>query len=87
MHQHGRSAPLYREGPISRANVVKREKELKGWSRKKKQELIAKASEQITRACPEQSEGSPAPGAIAIIRADFFPKKSALIIMILACVS
>ena len=32
---------------MSRANAAKREKELKGWSRKKKQELIAKASEQI----------------------------------------
>jgi predicted GIY-YIG superfamily endonuclease len=56
MRQHGRSAPLYREGPMSRTNAVKREKELKGWSRKKKLELIAKAS-------PEQHEGSPAPGA------------------------
>ena len=47
MRQHGRSAPLYREGPISRALAVKRERELKGWNRKKKKELIAKASEQI----------------------------------------
>lgn len=47
MRQHRQSAPLYREGPMSRANAAKREKELKGWSRKKKQELIAKASEQI----------------------------------------
>jgi predicted GIY-YIG superfamily endonuclease len=28
MRQHGRSAPLYREGPISRALAVKREREL-----------------------------------------------------------
>ena len=46
MRQHGRSDPFYREGPMSRENAVKREKELKGWSRKKKLELIAKASEQ-----------------------------------------
>jgi predicted GIY-YIG superfamily endonuclease len=32
---------------MSRANAVKREKELKGWRRKKNLELIAKASEQI----------------------------------------
>jgi predicted GIY-YIG superfamily endonuclease len=47
MRQHGQSAPPYREGPISRENAVKREKEIKGWNRKKKVELIAKASEQI----------------------------------------
>jgi len=45
MRQHGRSAPLYREGPMSRAEAAMREKELKGWNRQKKQELIAKASE------------------------------------------
>ncbi len=48
MRQHGRSAPLHEEGPMSRTHAVKREKELKGWSRQKKLELIAKASEQIT---------------------------------------
>jgi predicted GIY-YIG superfamily endonuclease len=47
MRQHGRLAPLYKEGPMSRTNAAKREKELKGWSRKKKLELIATASEQI----------------------------------------
>ncbi len=46
MRQHGRSAPLYQEGPMLRDEAVKRERELKGWSRKKKLELIAKASEQ-----------------------------------------
>jgi predicted GIY-YIG superfamily endonuclease len=48
MRQHGRSAPLYREGPMSRSDAVNREKELKGWSRQKKLELIARASERIT---------------------------------------
>jgi predicted GIY-YIG superfamily endonuclease len=47
MRQHGRSAPLYQEGPMSRANAVKREKVLKGWNRKKKQELITSASEPL----------------------------------------
>jgi predicted GIY-YIG superfamily endonuclease len=46
MRQHGQSAPLYQAGPMSRTQAVRREKELKGWSRKKKQELIANASEQ-----------------------------------------
>jgi len=46
MRQHGRSAPLFREGPMSRTDVVKRERELKGWS-KKKLELIAKASPEL----------------------------------------
>ena len=46
MRQHGRSTPLYQEGPMSRTHAVKREKELKGWNRKKKPELIAKTAEQ-----------------------------------------
>ena len=46
MRQHGQSAPLFREGPMSRTDAVKREKELKGWSKKKKLELISNASEQ-----------------------------------------
>ena len=46
MRQHGQSAPLYCEGPISKAEALKRERTFKGWSRKKKAELIAKASSQ-----------------------------------------
>jgi predicted GIY-YIG superfamily endonuclease len=46
MRQHGKSAPLYREGPFSRDDAIKRERILKGWTRKKKQELIARASSQ-----------------------------------------
>jgi predicted GIY-YIG superfamily endonuclease len=42
MRQHGQPAPLYYEGPISKADALKREKTLKGWSRNKKIELIAK---------------------------------------------
>jgi predicted GIY-YIG superfamily endonuclease len=37
---------LYYEGPISKADALKRERALKGWSRKKKLELIAKTSSQ-----------------------------------------
>ena len=44
MRQHGQPVPLYCEGPISKADARKRERTLKGWSRKKKAELIAKAS-------------------------------------------
>jgi predicted GIY-YIG superfamily endonuclease len=46
MEQHGQTAPLYCEGPISKADALKRERTLKSWSRKKKLELIAKASSQ-----------------------------------------
>ena len=46
MRQHGQPAPLYFEGPISKADALKRERTLKGWSRKKKLEMIAKASTQ-----------------------------------------
>ena len=46
MRQHGQPAPLYCEGPISKAEALKRERTFKGWSRKKKLELIIKASSQ-----------------------------------------
>ena len=35
MRQHGQPAPLYHEGPIPKADALKRERTLKGWSRKK----------------------------------------------------
>jgi predicted GIY-YIG superfamily endonuclease len=46
MRQHGQSTPLYREGPMPRTNAALREKTLKRWSRKKKLELMGKASSQ-----------------------------------------
>ena len=46
MRQHGQAMPLYREGPLSKYDALKRERSLKGWSRKKKLELIDKASSQ-----------------------------------------
>jgi predicted GIY-YIG superfamily endonuclease len=46
MKQHGQPTPLHFEGPISKADALKRERTLKGWSREKKLELIAKASSQ-----------------------------------------
>jgi len=46
MRQHRQSAPLYQEGPVSKAYALKRERTLKGWTRKKKLELIAQASSQ-----------------------------------------
>ena len=44
MRQHGQPAPLYREGPISKNDALKRERTLKAWSRRKKFELIANGS-------------------------------------------
>lgn len=44
MRQHGQPAPLYYEGPILKTDALTRERTLKGWSRKKKLELIAKTS-------------------------------------------
>ncbi|MGD8254382.1 MAG: GIY-YIG nuclease family protein [Syntrophobacterales bacterium] len=46
MRQHGQAAPLYHEGPMSKADALKRERASKGWSRKKKLDLIAQASSQ-----------------------------------------
>jgi len=44
MRQHGQPAPLYYEGPISKTDALKRERTLKGWSRKKKLELVEKTA-------------------------------------------
>ena len=46
MRQHGQPAPLYYEGPISKSDALKRERTLKGWSRRKKLDLIANPSTQ-----------------------------------------
>jgi predicted GIY-YIG superfamily endonuclease len=46
MRQHGQPAPLHYEGPVSKTDALKRERTLKGWSRKKKLELIAKTPSQ-----------------------------------------
>jgi predicted GIY-YIG superfamily endonuclease len=46
MRQHGTMAPLYQEGPFSKDDAVRRERILKGWTRKKKLELITNASSQ-----------------------------------------
>jgi putative endonuclease len=40
MRQHGNPQLLYKEGPMKREEAVSRERTLKGWSRKKKLELI-----------------------------------------------
>ena len=47
IRQHGQPILLYYEGPISKAGALKRERTLKGWSRRKKLELVAKASSQL----------------------------------------
>jgi predicted GIY-YIG superfamily endonuclease len=46
MRQHGHPDSPYLEGPMSKSEALKRERTLKGWSRKKKLELIARASSQ-----------------------------------------
>jgi len=40
MRQHGKSAPAYTDGPMSRADAVKRERQIKKWTREKKLHLI-----------------------------------------------
>ena len=42
MCQHGSAKPLYQEGPMSKAEALRREGSLKGWGRKKKLDLIKK---------------------------------------------
>jgi len=46
MRQHGHPDSPYVEGPMSKNDALKRERMLKGCGRKKKLELIAKASSQ-----------------------------------------
>jgi len=46
LRQHGHPPLLYKECLISRDQAVAREKKIKGWSHKKKLELITKASSQ-----------------------------------------
>jgi predicted GIY-YIG superfamily endonuclease len=46
MRQHEHPDSPYLEGPMSKSEALKRERTLKGWARKKKLELIAKASSQ-----------------------------------------
>jgi putative endonuclease len=46
MRQHGVAKPLYFEGPMAKAEALKRERALKGWSREKKLALIANFSPQ-----------------------------------------
>ena len=46
MRQHVEQMPLYQEGPMGKAEALKRERTLKGWSRKKKLDLIAQAPSQ-----------------------------------------
>ncbi len=59
MREHGQPASLYYEGPISKSDALKRERTLKGWSRKKKLELIAKFSTKQPRGFSERKEESP----------------------------
>jgi len=68
MRQHGQPAPLYYEGPVSKSDALKRERTLKGWSRKKKLELITKAPSQGKTVSFYRSEG-----VLPVIKV--FPKK------------
>ena len=44
MRQHGVTRPLYFEGPLSKAEALNRERNLKGWRREKKLALIKESS-------------------------------------------
>jgi predicted GIY-YIG superfamily endonuclease len=46
MRQHGATSPRYQEGPFGKAEALKRERTLKGWTREKKLELIGGTSSQ-----------------------------------------
>jgi predicted GIY-YIG superfamily endonuclease len=42
VRQHGATAPLYQEGPLGKAEALKRERTLKGWTRGRKLALIGR---------------------------------------------
>ncbi len=44
VRQHGNAELLYAEGPFTRENAVKRERQIKRWSRIKKLQLIERWS-------------------------------------------
>jgi predicted GIY-YIG superfamily endonuclease len=44
VRQHGATLPLYHEGPMPKSEALQREGTLKGWTKKKKLELIRKSS-------------------------------------------
>jgi len=44
MRQRGVARPLYFEGPMAKAEALKRERNLKGWSRAKKLMLITEGA-------------------------------------------
>ena len=46
MRQHGVKGPLLLEGPMSKIEALKRERNLKGWGREKKLALIRDSSSQ-----------------------------------------
>ena len=46
IRQHGSPELLYREGPVPKAYALKRERTIKGWTRKKKLDLIAQSFQQ-----------------------------------------
>jgi predicted GIY-YIG superfamily endonuclease len=46
MRQHALQMPLYQEGPMGKGEALKRERTMKGWTRKKKLELIDQAPSQ-----------------------------------------
>ena len=46
MRQHGATRPLHFEGPMSKAEALKRERNLKGWRREKKLALIKESFSQ-----------------------------------------
>ena len=44
MRQHAVMEPLHVEGPMSKAEALKLDRELKGWSRSRKPQLISKGT-------------------------------------------
>ena len=47
LRQHGSPKILVKEGPFEKVTAVRREKQIKAWSREKKLELIGKGTSQL----------------------------------------
>jgi len=62
LHQHGNPPLLYKEAFPDKLRAARREREIKGWSKAKKEQLVAKLSRGVYTECNEVSPTRGVPG-------------------------
>ena len=63
MRQHGMEKPSYKEGPLEKHTAADRERQIKKWTRMKKEKLIQLGQESQGEFTLSEVEGSPSRGA------------------------